>query len=194
MQLIEREMALNGFAKNPRINVTWVLGFLNRKLLNRFLNSFLNQVGRITIGKWTRIVRGLGLGRLLDGQNQIDGNAYHAIAGFGPDTPSDVIQALVELLLTGDSQNAPAASEALRVIGSPEVLKHLTDAAQSNAGVREWALATIGRLPPDIVRSHLQGTPLLDQLAPMLLVSEGANWLSTEDAMTDMAFLLKQNI
>ena len=120
--------------------------------------------------------------------------AYHAIAGFGPDTPSDVIQALVELLLTGDPQNAPAASEALRVIGSPEVLQHLTDAAQSNSGVGEWALATIGRLPPDMVRSHLHGTPLLDQLAPMLLVSEGANWLSTEDAMTDMAFLLKQNI
>jgi len=60
--------------------------------------------------------------------------------------------------------------------------------------VREWALATIGRLPPDMVRAHLQGSPLLDQLAPMLLIAEGANWMSGEDAMTDMAFLLKQNI
>ena len=30
-----------------------------------------------------------------------------------------MIQTLVELLLTGDPQNAPAASEALRVIGWP---------------------------------------------------------------------------
>ena len=51
MQFIEREMALNGFTKNPGINVTWVPGFLNRKLLN----SFLNQGRRITIGKRTRI-------------------------------------------------------------------------------------------------------------------------------------------
>jgi len=120
--------------------------------------------------------------------------AYHAIAGFGPDTPQEVIAALIERLLTGDPQIAPGASEALRVIGGEEVLRQLNQAAQSNAGVREWALATIGRLPPDMVRDNLQGSPLLDQLAPMLLIAEGANWLSGEDAMTDMAFLLKQNI
>lgn len=120
--------------------------------------------------------------------------AFHAIAAFGSDTPANVIAALIERLLTGDPQIAPGASEALRVIGSEEVLRQLTQAAQLNAGVREWALATIGRLPPDMVRAHLQGTPLLDQLAPMLLIADGANWLSGEDAMTDMAFLLKQNI
>lgn len=120
--------------------------------------------------------------------------AFHAIAGFGSDTPQDVIEALTERLLTGDPQIAPGASEALRIIGSAEVLTQLTQAAQSNAGIREWALATIGRLPPDMVRAHLQGSPLLDQLAPMLLISEGANWLSREEAMTNMAFLIKQNI
>jgi len=120
--------------------------------------------------------------------------AYHAIAGFGPDTPPEVIAALIERLLTGDPQIAPGASQALRIIGSDEVLRQLTQAAQSNAGMRDWALATIGRLPPEMVRAHLQGSPLLDQLAPMLLIAEGANWLSGEDAMTNMAFLFKQNI
>ena len=51
-----------------------------------------------------------------------------------------------------------------------------------------------GVIDPDMVRDHLKGTTLLDQLAPMLLVAEGANWLSTEDVAADMAFLMKQNI
>ncbi len=34
----------------------------------------------------------------------------------------------------------------------------------------------------------------MDQLAPMLLISKGANWLSGEAAITDVAFLLKQII
>ena len=65
---------------------------------------------------------------------------------------------------------------------------------QTGGGGKEWALATIGRLPPALVRAELQGTELLDQLDPMLLVSEGANWLSIEDAIANIGFLLKQNI
>jgi hypothetical protein len=112
--------------------------------------------------------------------------AYHAIAAFGSDTPAQVIAALVELLLSGDPKIAPGGSEALRIIGSEEVLRQLTQTANAGDGMREWALATIGRLPPDMVRAHLHGTPLLEQLAPMLLIAEGANWLAREDAVTGM--------
>ena len=98
------------------------------------------------------------------------------------------------ILLTGDPRKAPAASEALRVIGSEQVLQCLTAAAQKNASAQEWILATMGRLPPEMVRKHLQGTALLPLLAPMLLISKGATWLSAEDVETDMAFLLKQNL
>ena len=45
-----------------------------------------------------------------------------------------------------------------------------------------------------MVRAHVKNTPLLDQLEPMLLVAQGANWLANEEAATDMAFLLKQGL
>jgi hypothetical protein len=44
------------------------------------------------------------------------------------------------------------------------------------------------------VRAHLKGSPLLDRLQPMLLLAPGANWLANEDALSDMAFLLKQEL
>ncbi len=61
------------------------------------------------------------LGNVCDEEENV---TYHAIAGFGPDTPSDVIQTLVELVLTGDPENPPAASEALRVIGWPPNMRN----------------------------------------------------------------------
>ena len=45
MQLIECEMVRDGFAQNPGINVTWVLGVLGRK----FPNSLLNQSGIVKL-------------------------------------------------------------------------------------------------------------------------------------------------
>lgn len=118
--------------------------------------------------------------------------AYHAITAFGSDAPPDVINGLVDLLIESDSKKAPAASEALRAIGSEAALERLINAVGDSGGPSNWVLATIGRFPPELVRLALKGTQLLDRLAPMLLVAEGANWLSTEDAATDMAFLLKQ--
>jgi hypothetical protein len=49
-------------------------------------------------------------------------------------------------------------------------------------------------MDPALVREKLRGRPLLARLEPMLLTARGANWLSNEDAVSDMAFLLKQNL
>lgn len=117
--------------------------------------------------------------------------ALHAIVAFGSDTPEPVIWNLVEELAKGDGRRAPAASEALRLIGNETVLKVLTEAA---AGGQEWVLATLGRLPASLVRPALAGSDLLNKVAPMLLLSEGANWLACEDRVIDVGFLVKQNL
>lgn len=120
--------------------------------------------------------------------------AFHAIAAFGPDTPKDVVDLLVAILVEDDVRRAAAASEALRVIDSLVALKSLV--AATNAGVQRdyWLLATIGRLAPEMVRAELRGTVLLERLQPMLLVAQGANWLANEDATNDIGFLLKQTL
>ncbi len=53
---------------------------------------------------------------------------------------------------------------------------------------------TLGRLPPALVRRHLQGDPLLAALEPMLLTAPDSNWLSRESTSSDLTFLLKQNL
>jgi len=52
----------------------------------------------------------------------------------------------------------------------------------------------LGRLSPVLVQQRLAGTSLLEQIAPMLLIAQGANWLSTEAAISDISFLRKQNL
>lgn len=120
--------------------------------------------------------------------------AYHAIAAFGPDTPRPVIERLVAVLMAGEPRAASAASEALRVIGNADALTCLVQAANERNGNIDWLLATLGRMPPALVRDRLRGTPLLERIEPMLLIAHGASWLATEDAVTDMAFLVKQNL
>jgi hypothetical protein len=117
--------------------------------------------------------------------------ALHAIASFGSDTPEDVIRRLIAELTSGDQRRAAGASEALRLIGGETVLRVLLEAA---AGGNDWVLATLGRLPPALVRSAVEGTALASRLAPMLLLGEGANWLASEDRVMDIAFLAKQNL
>jgi hypothetical protein len=60
--------------------------------------------------------------------------------------------------------------------------------------VHGWVLVTLGRLSPALVQQRLAGTPLLELIAPMLLIAQGANWLSTETAISDISFLRKQNL
>ena len=120
--------------------------------------------------------------------------ALHAIGAFGADTPRLVIERLVQDLIIGDPRRAPAASEVLRIIASDEVLQALVTAADAGQPVPDWIVATLGRLPPDRVRAALQGSPLLDRIAPMLLIAQGAHWLASETIGTDIAFLLKQNL
>jgi len=118
----------------------------------------------------------------------------HAIAAFGPDAPEPVIAQLTAELISGDARLAPAASEALRIIGSDQVLKGLVTAAREKEGWTDWVLATIGRLPVDKVRNALKGDPLLDRLAPLLLLSNTENWITEDTVDIDLKFLLKQNL
>lgn len=132
---------------------------------------------------------------LLPYLNDPDENvAFHAIAAFGNETPRPIVQWLVGALSGGDPILSPAASEALRVIGGRMVLEELVKAIDQKGPAFLWGIATLGRLEPDLVRECLQGSPLLSQLEPMLLVARGANWLTAEDAVVNFAFLLKQDL
>ncbi|MDE0100018.1 MAG: hypothetical protein OXM87_10500 [Truepera sp.] len=117
--------------------------------------------------------------------------ALHAIGAFGTDTPRPVITRLVQDLISGDLRRAQAASEVLRIVASDDVLLTLAEAANATPlTIPDWVSATLGRLPPALVRSRLQGTPLLHSIEPILLATEGASWLTSED----ITFLSKQNI
>ncbi len=120
--------------------------------------------------------------------------AMHAIAAFGTDTPRPVIDSLVEALLVNDTRRTSAASEALQIIGNSDVLDALVQASHFENDIPAWILTTLGRLPPNLVREHLQDTRLLDRIAPMLLMSEGANWLASKKVVSDISFLTKQNL
>jgi hypothetical protein len=117
--------------------------------------------------------------------------ALHAIIGFGADTPESVIRKLVADLGSASVRRAAAASEVLRILGSETVIGMLIEGATSGS---DWALATLGRLPPTLVRPRVEGTSLLARLYPMLLLGEGANWLASQDRVTDIAFLTKQSL
>jgi hypothetical protein len=119
--------------------------------------------------------------------------ALHAIAGFGENTPADVIDRLIVVLISGDPERAPAASEALRIIGTDLVLGWLLDAQRSTNQSDAWILATLGRLPVMMVRAALHGNALLSRLEPLLLLSESSNWLADSTVDIDIKFLLKQN-
>lgn len=122
------------------------------------------------------------------------GVALHAIAGFGNNVPTSVIDHLIADLVSADRDRAPAASTALRNIGSDAVLNALITSARQKNGGDGWVLATLGRLPEDKVRVALRGDPLLDRLSPLLLLSNNSNWLADEALDSDLKFLLKQNL
>ena len=118
----------------------------------------------------------------------------HAIAAFGPDTPKRTIERLIGEMILGDPHVAPAASEALRNIGSDLALASLITVAKEQKGATDWVLATLGRLPAGKVRASLKGDPLLERLAPLLLLSGSENWVTEDTTDVDLKFLLKQNL
>jgi hypothetical protein len=120
--------------------------------------------------------------------------AFHAIAAFGTDTPTQVVSSLVAALRGASTRKVAACSEALRLIGGEEVMRQLVAAATSTeAAERAWVIATLGCLPAAKLRCALAGTSLLAELEPLLLAtSEG--WLSQEDASTSLRFLSKQSL
>ena len=120
--------------------------------------------------------------------------ALHAIAAFDEDTPQNVIDDLVAMLMGDDTRISPAAIETLRIISTQNVLTSLMQAYDAHADKRGWILATLGRMSPDLVRAELQGHEALALLEPMLLCARGSSWLSSEQMATDISFLLKQNI
>lgn len=120
-----------------------------------------------------------------------DNAAMHAIIAFGGDAPPDVIGRLVEDLASPSARRAAAASEVLRVIGNETVVRALAGVAE---GGNNWLIATLGRLPPALVRQCLHGTALLAKVEPLLLLNHGMNWLASENRLMDLAFLSKQDV
>jgi hypothetical protein len=120
--------------------------------------------------------------------------ALHAMGAFGSDTPRVIIDRLVQDLVGNDLRRAPAASETLRIIGTIDVIEALIATAQATHAVPDWILATLGRLPSEQLRRLLHGHPLLERISPMLLLSEGSNWLASINRTIDIGFLMKQNV
>ena len=118
----------------------------------------------------------------------------HAIAAFGSDTSAAVIDRLIAELLEGDKRRAPSASEALRIIGNDIALKRLIEVAHGRNNSIDWILVTLGRFPANKVRAALKGDPLLDRVAPLLLLSSTENWLAEDTVDIDLKFLFKQNL
>jgi hypothetical protein len=123
-----------------------------------------------------------------------DDVVLHAVVGLGPDVPDAMINDLINIMLTADSRRAAAASESLRMIGGHLAVQNLAAAHASGSGNVQWALATLGRMNPDLVRSELDGQDILQALEPMLLVAPGGSWLAEEDAASSLTFLHKQNL
>lgn len=170
-----------------------------------FTREVLNRVARDPAfdGQEIRQIAVWGLGKaglrcyedLLPFIDDADDDvALHAIAAFGADTPPPVLDQLVNDLLVGNARRAPAASEALRMISSNDALLALIAAANASQTVPDWVLATLGRLDPGDVRRQLRDSALLKRISPMLLISKGANWLTSDLLIADTAFLQKQDI
>ena len=123
-----------------------------------------------------------------------EGVAIHAICAFDSNTPDHVLDYLVGDLVSGDRRRAPAASLTLRTIASERALQALVAVAGTAKLVPDWIIATLGLMPEASVRRHVTNPRLLECVSPVLLTSEGANWLSSETAIGDVSFLAKQSV
>jgi len=123
-----------------------------------------------------------------------EGVALHAIGAFGADTPADVVDALVSLLITGAPRVRAAASAALKAIQSDEAIEAVARAAKHCSGDETWVLATLGRFPSSRVRTLLAGDLLLTKVAPLLALGPEENWLANPAVASDLGFLLLQDL
>ncbi len=120
--------------------------------------------------------------------------AIHAIASFASDCPAPVLELLVRDLVVENDRRAAAASLTLRTIASDGALKALLNLATTVEPVPNWIIATLGMMPEAKVREHVTCPEIMERIAPMQLLSGGANWLGSETTTSDIAFLQKQNV
>jgi len=118
--------------------------------------------------------------------------ALHAIAGFGSDAPRSVVEALAALLSEGAPRATAGASEALRLIGSRQAAETLNQLA--SAGGNPWIIATLGRIPKAVLSGCSLTNDVARAIAPVTLLTEDANWISSRSVATDFQFLLQQNL
>jgi HEAT repeat protein len=123
-----------------------------------------------------------------------DDVALHAIVGFDADTPNEIIDELVRLLIKGNQRQKAAICQILRLVGTDYVIGQLIQAAGQDINEKSWLVAALGQLPPDAVGAALQNSPLLDQVQPFFHLSHQENWLTPDDKISDLRFLLGQNI
>lgn len=123
-----------------------------------------------------------------------DDVALHAIVGFSSDTPNEIIDELVRLLIEGNQRQKAAICEILRLIGTDYVIEQLIQGAGQEIAEKSWLTAALGQLPPDAVRAALENTALLDQVQPFFHLSPQENWLTRDDKISDLRFLIGQNI
>lgn len=117
--------------------------------------------------------------------------AMHAIVAFSGDASSGVIDELIGVLLEGNPHHAAAASRALSQIGGSLVVQRLISTADNGS---DWVVATLGQMPPELVKAALGGTSLAARVAPLLLLNSNANWLMNDNRVTDLAFLERQTV
>ena len=142
-------------------------------------------LGKAGVGAYERLVRYV--------DDEEDDVALHAIAGLAGTRSKEVVKQLTDLLVTSDSTRTRAAvSEALRLIGSRDVVEYLSRAAAASA--TPWILATLGRVPRESLAAVTLPAEIQRLIQPVMLLSESENWLLSRTVTTDFQFLLLQNL
>jgi len=99
----------------------------------------------------------------------------------------------VDLLFSEKStRSRSAASEALRLIGSTQVVEAIV--RRGTAASSPWGLATLGRVPRKVLATATMPKEIQDALEPVILLSAGENWLVAPAVATDFNFLLRQSL
>lgn len=125
--------------------------------------------------------------------SDVDDNVVlHAIGAYGSDAPTEVIASLVNLLRNGNEREAAASSEALRIIDSEVAIRELAGALGPHAR-RAWVLATLGRMSARKIGAILAGSPVLNELEPLLLTGQTGIWTTRPDVLDSIRFLQRQS-